>query len=99
MAISSIWIVSETKDESLVNLVVTHPRANPRPLHLRLKGLDPAARYRLERLEVFEAYLPEPPEPLPEVFSGAALLYAGLTLPRMMGDYPGVQIHLKRVED
>ena len=82
-----------------MNLIVTHPRANPRPLHLRLKGLDPAARYRLEGLETFAAYLPEPPEPLPEIFSGAALLYAGLTLPRMMGDYPCVQIHLKRAED
>ena len=53
----------------------------------------------MERLEFADAFLPEPPEELPELFSGAALLYAGLTLPRMMGDYPGVQIHLKRVED
>ena len=92
-------IVSEDRDESLVSLVLTHPRANPRPLHLRLKGLDPAACYRVERLEFADAFLPEPPEELPELFSGAALLYAGLTLPRMMGDYPGVQLQLRKVED
>ena len=81
-----------------MSLVLTHPRANPRPLHLRLKGLDPAARYRVERLDLFDAFLPEKPEPLPEIYTGAALLYAGLTLPRMMGDYPSVQLRLRKVE-
>ena len=89
-------VVSPEGEESLVSLVLTHPRANARPLHLRLKGLDPAARYRVERLDVFDAYLPEPPEERPEEMSGAALLYAGLTLPRMMGDYPSVQLLLKK---
>ena len=27
------------------------------------------------------------------------LLYAGLTLPRMMGDYPSVQIYLKKAKE
>ena len=53
----------------------------------------------MERLDFFDAFLPEKPEPLPETYSGAALLYAGLTLPRMMGDYPSVQLRLRRVED
>ena len=35
---------------------------------------------------------------LPERLSGAALMYAGLTLPRMLGDWPSVQIHLQRVD-
>ena len=91
-------LVSEGKDASLVSLVLTHPRANARPLHLRLKGLDPAARYRIERLDFFDACLPEKPEALPEELSGAALLYAGLTLPRMMGDYPSVQLLLRMAE-
>ena len=91
--------VSPDRAESLVSLVVTHPRANPRPLHLRLKGLDPEARYRLERVELLDAYLPEPEEQLPPVMSGSALLYGGLTLPRMMGDYPSVQILLKKEND
>ncbi len=92
-------IVSREKDESLVNLVLTHPRANARPLHLRLKGLDPTASYRLERVDFTEAYLPEGRQEYPRLWSGAALMYAGLSLPRMMGDYPGVQIHLKRAEE
>ena len=29
----------------------------------------------------------------------AALMYAGLTLPRMMGDYPSVQIFLKKTKE
>ena len=92
-------LVSADRGESLMSLVLTHPRANPRPLHLRLKGLDPAARYRVERLDVFDAFLPEKPEPLPQIYTGAALLYAGLTLPRMMGDYPSVQLRLRKEED
>ncbi len=87
-------VVSPERDESLLTLVLTHPRANPRPLHLRLKGLDPAAAYRLRRVEYLDACLPEPGEELPRLWSGAALLYAGLTLPRLMGDYPAVVIHL-----
>ena len=92
-------IVSEDRDESLVNLIVTHPRANARPLHLRLKGLDPEASYRLERLDILEAWLPDGEPELPRLWSGAALLYAGISLPRMMGDYPCAQIHLKKTED
>lgn len=90
--------VSRERDDCLLSLVLTHPRANARPLHLRLKGLDPGALYRVERLDFFDAFLPEKPEPLPETYSGAALLYAGLTLPRMMGDYPSVQLRLRKVE-
>ena len=52
----------------------------------------------MERLDFFDAFLPEKPELLPETYSGAALLYAGLTLPRMMGDYPSVQLRLRKVE-
>ena len=92
-------LVSPDGGESLISLVLTHPRANARPLHIRLKGLDPSSVYRVESLELADAFLPEPPEPLPERYSGAALLYAGLTLPRMMGDYPRVQLHIKKMEE
>ncbi len=92
-------IVSPERDESLLSLVVTRPRANAKPLHLRLKGLDPAARYRIAEREIFDAFLPEGEWELPESWSGAALLYAGLTLPRMMGDYPSLRLHLKKTEE
>ena len=91
--------MSEEKDESLLSLVITRPRANAKPLHLRLKGLDPEGRYRMENYDVFDAFLPEPAEEQPGEYSGAALMYAGLTLPRMMGDYPSVQIYLKKTKE
>ena len=92
-------LVSEEKDESLLSLVITRPRANAAPLHLRLKGLDPEGSYAVENYDVFDAFLPEPAEEQPEEYSGAALMYAGLTLPRMMGDYPSVQIYLKKSKE
>lgn len=75
-------IVSEDKSESLVNLVVKSPQPNPAPLHLRLKGLDPEGVYRIE-------------EDI-HTFTGAALMYGGYTFPPMMGDYPAVQLHIRR---
>ncbi|MEI3064656.1 MAG: hypothetical protein V8S99_07720 [Oscillospiraceae bacterium] len=32
------------------------------------------------------------------VFSGAALMYGGYTLPRMRRDYPSVQLHFQKME-
>ena len=90
--------VYRDKSACLMSLVVTHPRANARPLHLRLKGLDPAACYRVTAREFHGAALPDGVADLPESLSGAALMYAGLTLPRMLGDWPSVQIHLQRID-
>lgn len=89
------WMfVAEDGSEALLNLVLTGVEANPRPLHLRLKGLDADAAYRLA-----EAWLPDGlslPKDFPKKISGASLLYAGLTLPPLYGDYPGLQFLLKR---
>ena len=90
-------VVSRERDESLLSLVVTHPRANPAPLHLRFRGLDPEARYTL-RLELFDAFAAEG-MPREGVYSGGALLYAGFTFPRMFGDYPSAQVYLKKIAD
>lgn len=83
-------------EESLVSLVVTHPEANASPLHLWLRGLDPDARYRLDRME-FHGCVQEVTAPTGGVYSGSTLLYAGLTLPQLTGDYPSVQLHLTRL--
>ena len=48
---------------------------------------------------MFDAFQPEAPEEQPRELTGAALLYGGLTLPRMMGDYPSVQIYLKKAKE
>jgi len=99
---SEAWsFVSPEKDEALLCLVVKHPEANPAPLHLRLKGLDPAARYRITQT-FFGAAVPaalqadDSGDALP-VLSGAALLYGGYTLPRLFGDYPSALIHLEKI--
>lgn len=69
--------------EALLNVVVTDPRVNPSPIHIRLKGLLPEARYRQEDTE--------------QIYSGAALLYGGYTLPIMQGDYPSFQTRFVRI--
>ena len=78
------WLlVSPDQSRALLNLVVTAPHANAPLIHLRFKGLDPAARYTMEEDE--------------GVYSGAALMRAGYTLPQLLGDYPAVQLHLRKV--
>ena len=90
--------VSPDREKSLLSLVLTHPRANPRPLHLRLRGLDPETCYRLEQVEIFDAAMSEPYAAQGRICTGAALLYGGLTLPRLYGDCPSVQVLLQKVQ-
>ena len=80
--IAAWQFVSGDGSEALVNVVVTHPEANPKPLHLRLKGLEAQAEYAVEGQE--------------RSFTGAALMYGGYTLPPLYGDYPGAQLCLRR---
>ena len=64
--------------------MLTHTQPNPAPLHVRLKGLDPDALYRIEEED--------------RVISGKALMYGGYTYPTLLGDYPSAQLHLTRTE-
>ena len=72
------------QSRAVVSVVVIDPQANPWPIHIRLRGLDPDALYRESLTE--------------HVYTGAALCHAGLTLPIMQGDYPAVQIMIERTE-
>lgn len=90
--------VSADKGEALLNVVVTHTMANMRGIHLRMAGLDPDASYRMEALvtegsETILDMVEMKPRDGEDSYSGAALMYAGITLPQMGGDYPSVQIH------
>ena len=89
-------MVSIDKTEALLNFVLKEPSSNPKPLHLRLKGLDPDARYLVESADFYgcRATLPHDRK---RVFTGAALMYGGYTLPIMQGDYPSAQIFWKKV--
>ena len=67
-----------------MSVVVIDPQANPWPIHVRLRGLDPQALYYESLTE--------------RVYTGAALCHAGLTLPILQGDFPAVQIMIERTE-
>ena len=76
----SAWMfVSKDQKEALVNLVVTHVRANGPFPYVRLQGLDPDAVYRLEGTE--------------ETFTGSSLMYAGYSFPQPRGEYAAFQLH------
>ena len=81
--IAAWQFVAPDRSEALLNVVVTHPEANPRPLHLRLKGLNPNALYAADGMD--------------RVYSGAALMYGGWTLEALFGDYPSAQLHFQKV--
>ena len=90
--------------EALVNLVVLRSRANPFVEHVKLRGLDPDAKYRLAEVH-FEGCIPSQAGLSLDVdvvqrreISGAALMRAGLTLPPLQGDYPAIQLLFRRVD-
>ena len=77
-------LTAADRSVAVVSVVVLDPPANPGPIHIRPRGLDPRARYKDSLTAT--------------VHSGAALCHAGLTLPILMGDYPAVQITLERTQ-
>ena len=72
--------VSGDKAKTLVHVVITHVRANAPDLWFKLRGLAPEKCYRLEENG--------------RIYSGSALMNAGISIPMMMGDYPAVQMEL-----
>ena len=95
--------VGEDGGQVLVNLVVTRTHANTHGIHLRLRGLDPRGRYRLAETVVEGCEEPDGrylngAALAGRVFSGEALMAAGIALRPMRGDYPGVQLWFQRVD-
>ena len=76
--------VSGDKTRTLLNLVITHVRANAPDLWFKLRGLDPEKRYHLEENG--------------RIYSGSALMNAGISIPMIMGDYPAVQMEFKEID-
>ena len=90
---------AEDGSEALLNLVVTHPQANPLPIHLCFRGLEEDAVYELDGIDYFGSrYAHDVEDGIHKGmrFSGSTLMYAGLVLPQLFGDYPSVQLHLTR---
>lgn len=90
--------------QALLNLVVTHVRANAPAMRVKLRGLNPEALYRLTELR-FEGCAPLRPgltrglEGLGRrAVSGAALMRAGVSLPPLQGEYPAAQLLFERAD-
>lgn len=100
---------SADRQEALLSVVVTDVQANARLIHVKLKGLDPEAEYAMEvRADIDERMLSIPDYPggaqmrafldqEGKRYKGAALMYGGVTLPWVMGNYPALQLWFKKV--
>jgi alpha-galactosidase len=88
--------VAEDKGSTLVSLVQTAPRPCAGPIRVRLKGLDPDASYEVVRTEVFGCEGGRLKNTR-RVFPGEALMNGGVVLPVLSGNYPSLQMYLKRV--
>ncbi|MBQ9031814.1 MAG: alpha-galactosidase [Parasporobacterium sp.] len=101
---------SEDQGEALLSIVITDTQPNAQLIHVKLKGLDPAARYSMEvHADVDERILAIPDYPgtsqLKEFldqegrsYQGAALMSGGVTIPWIMGNYPALQLYFKKAE-
>lgn len=73
-------VVSKDKKEVLVTFIQVMARPNHRSRRIYLKGLDTKAFYRIEGSE--------------EVYAGDVLMYGGLNIQSIFGDFKGQLIHL-----
>ena len=76
-------VVSADQKESLVTWIQVLGGAGRRSRFVRLKGLAPEKRYQVEGEN--------------RTFSGDSLMYAGLQIPDLKGDFVGKLIHLVQV--
>ncbi|MBD5468338.1 MAG: alpha-galactosidase [Lachnospiraceae bacterium] len=73
-------VVSKDKKEALVTFIQVLMRPNYHSRRIRLKGLDPKKNYRIEGEE--------------RVYSGEAMMYAGIQVQNPWGDYQGKLLHI-----
>lgn len=81
--ITAWQMVSEDRCQALVSVVCTHSRANKPAAFIRLKGLNPETRYCIEGFK--------------DAYSGSALMYGGISIPMMQGDFPARQLYLNAI--
>ncbi|MCD8076228.1 MAG: alpha-galactosidase [Lachnospiraceae bacterium] len=74
-------VVSEDRSEALLTYVQVLAQTNRKSLRLRLHGLDADAFYEIEGKR----------------YQGAVLMYAGLLLPRMNGDFQTCLLHIVKI--
>ena len=78
--LDAYMVVSKDKSEALVTAVSVHARLSMPSRHIKLKGLEPHAFYKDEETNAR--------------YTGSALMYAGLTLAGLNGDFKSRLIHL-----
>lgn len=77
-------VVAKDKSEALVTFVQVLARPNRHSTRLTLKGLDPNGKYQDEATK--------------RIYSGDTLMYAGLLMQGIHGDFTSKLIHLIKVE-
>ena len=73
-------VVSKDQSEALVTFIQVMMRPNYHSRNIRLKGLDPQKQYRIEGED--------------RLYSGEALMYAGIQVQNPWGDFRGKLIHI-----
>ncbi len=76
-------VVSKEKDEALVTYIQVLNRPNCHSRRIYLKGLDPNKNYKIEGED--------------RIYGGDTLMFAGLNLTKIAGDFKGFLIHLTAV--
>ncbi|NLF20568.1 MAG: alpha-galactosidase [Clostridiaceae bacterium] len=90
----TVWqMAAVDRSAALVTAVYHHVEANPRPVYVKLQGLEAEADYKLSLLSSSE----EGREELGTV-SGLALMRGGWRIPEAGGDYWALQILAERLD-
>lgn len=76
-------VVSKDRKEALVTFIQVMMRPNYHSRRIRLKGLDAKKNYRIEGED--------------RIYSGEALMYAGVQIENPWGDYKGKLLHILEV--
>lgn len=76
--------VLKDKSESLLSVVVTNLTCNGPQEYVKAKGLDPMAFYSINDGEA--------------IYSGAALMNAGIPIDREIPEYTAFQFHMKKID-
>lgn len=77
-------VVSSGKKEAIVGYYKVLAEPNPRFYNLKLKGLDPKTKYKLNNSSI--------------IYYGNELMYAGIHLPKLEGDFQSVVLKLESIE-
>lgn len=89
-------VVSKDKTEALLTYVQVLAQPNWHSRKILLKGLNPKAEYQLELIVQDKTKSGEMEQKFTgKVYKGSLLMYGGILIPRMQGDFTSIMIYLK----